>query len=106
MARETICPACGAPLMIPDNQDSMRCTFCGTELHISEEDGQAHFQVLSQPQPQKEALSRPAEELGNLMGGAQVYPGDMGSVEPPPIPEGRLPETMPAPQGVSRGAAV
>ncbi len=75
MTIETSCPACGAPLVFSGQQDEVSCTFCGAALHISQEDGQAHFRVISQPGPQKEVLSQPVETAVPIEpdGTAEVY---------------------------------
>ncbi len=75
MTIETSCPACGAPLEFSGQQDDVSCTFCGAALHISQEDGQAHFRVISQPGPQKEVLSQPVESAVPIepAGSAEVY---------------------------------
>jgi hypothetical protein len=99
MTQETICPACGAPLVYSGNQAMVRCTFCGADLNISQEDGQARFQVLAQPGPQKETLDKPVEGAGTLPGGARVYP----SV---PTTVAANPEIPLPPQPVSSEAAV
>jgi len=98
MALETRCPACGAPLVFSGNQDAVRCTFCGTDLKIVEENGQAQFRVLSQPEPQKEILDQPVES-------ARIMPGELLD-DPgiPPVVAGVADESFPA-QPVSTGAA-
>jgi hypothetical protein len=98
MTQETKCPACGAPLVYSGNQEVIHCTFCGTDLRVAEEDGQPHFQVLAQPEPQKEILDQPVEGAGSQPGGAQIYPAS-----PPATPFQETP--MPF-QPVLGGAAV
>jgi LSD1 subclass zinc finger protein len=92
MQKEIDCPACGAPLLISGDSTEVQCAFCGALLHISEEDGLAHFQVLGQPGPQKEALSKSKDELENLMGGAQIFPAESQSFS-----VDQQPAAMPAP---------
>src|SRR5512133_1568580 len=64
MAQQTICPACGAPIEYNGQEDQIRCPFCDTELKVVEEGDTTRFQVLSQPEPQKEVLSQPVEAPG------------------------------------------
>jgi hypothetical protein len=99
MTQETRCPACGAPLVYSGGQAVLRCTFCGTDLKISEEDGQAQFRVVAQPEPQKDILNQPLEGIGGRPGGAQVYP----QPSPAATPYTEMP--LPA-QPVSSGAAI
>lgn len=73
MTQETICPACGAPLVITSQEQDVHCTFCGADLHIDGEGGQAAFRVVNQPEPQKETLSKPVEGHGDVTTGARVY---------------------------------
>lgn len=62
MARETNCPACGAPLVYSGDQDEVVCGFCGAKVKVEEEAEQAaHFQVLDKPAPQSELLSQLVE---------------------------------------------
>jgi len=62
MARETNCPACGAPLEYSGDQDEVVCGFCGAKVKVEEESEQAaRFQVLDKPAPQSELLSQPVE---------------------------------------------
>jgi hypothetical protein len=103
MARETNCPACGAPLEYSGNQDVVICGFCGAKLEVQEEADQARFQILEKPAPQSEILAQPVSpkvvrdaedvkfDFGNPVAfepdqpessGAQVY---AGSVPTPPV---------------------
>lgn len=61
MARETNCPACGAPLEYGGDLDEVICGFCGAKVKVAEDAEQAHFQVLEKPGPQSELLSQPIE---------------------------------------------
>lgn len=61
MARETNCPACGAPLEYKGNQDEVICTFCGAKVKVEDEAEQTRFEVLEKPGPQSELLSQPVE---------------------------------------------
>lgn len=63
MTQQTICPACGAPVEYSEQQDMIRCGFCGAEFRINSEPDQPPYQILSQPGPQKEVLSQPAANL-------------------------------------------
>lgn len=77
MAHKTDCPACGAPVTYSGDKAVVNCTFCGAELKIIEEDGQTRFQVLSQPSPQHEVLSKPVEPAGG-QGRSMIYDASEG----------------------------
>lgn len=81
MAHKTDCPACGAPVTYSGDKAVVNCDFCGAELKVIEEDGQTRFQVLSQPSPQHEVLSKPVEPAGG-QGRSIIY--DAGEGIPPP----------------------
>lgn len=57
--KTTTCPACGAPLSYTEDQETLRCGYCDADLKIVREDGEETFQVIAQPEPQKEVLSHP-----------------------------------------------
>lgn len=60
MEQKTIaCPACGAPLKYSDEQDTMRCGYCDADLKIVRTDEDVTFEVIAQPEPQKEVLNKP-----------------------------------------------
>lgn len=59
MTQQTICPACGAPLEYAGEESVIRCGFCETDLSVIKENDAIRFQVLAQPEPQKEVLSQP-----------------------------------------------
>lgn len=60
MEQKTIdCPACGAPLEVSDQLEALRCGYCDADLKIIRVDDKVTFEVLSQPEPQKEVLDRP-----------------------------------------------
>jgi len=72
MSVQTTCPACGAPLEYAGEQDVVVCGFCNTEIQVVQDGEGPRFQVLSQPEPQKEVLSRPVNPIieGDMSGDA------------------------------------
>jgi hypothetical protein len=81
MTQQTTCPACGAPVEYSEQQDMIRCGFCGAEFRINNEPDQPPYQILSQPDPQKEVLSQPAAHLTDepFEGASTVSSTDAGS---------------------------
>jgi len=80
MATKSTCPACGAEFEHPDDQATVYCDFCGTELRLFEEDGVNQLRVVSQPEPQKDILTEQAhrqlsEEPDAQPEGKPVAPG-------------------------------
>lgn len=77
MEQKTIaCPACGAPLKYSGELETMRCGYCDADLKVVRVDDEVSFQVLSQPEPQKEVLKNPVIPQGSLTvdeGTAAVY---------------------------------
>jgi LSD1 subclass zinc finger protein len=64
MAERTFCPACSAPLEIPDGQETVECSFCNARFTVHIEDGdQILMEVASQPEPQKDVLSQQASRV-------------------------------------------
>lgn len=61
--KTTTCPACGAPLKYTEDQETLRCGYCDADLRIVRQDGDETFEVISQPEPQKEVLSQPVVPL-------------------------------------------
>ena len=60
MEQKTIaCPACGAPLKYSDEQETLRCGYCDADLKIVRTDDTTSFEVIAQPEPQKEVLNKP-----------------------------------------------
>lgn len=105
MTVQTNCPACGAPIEYSENQEVVVCSFCNTEIKVLEDGDSNRFQVLSQPEPQREVLSKPVEpasggdfagaflsgEVPAETGGTNSEPFDLGTpgqdVFSPPIQE-------------------
>lgn len=88
MTQQTICPACGAPLEYAGEESVIRCGFCETDLSVSKENDQIRFQVLAQPEPQKEVLSQPVIPVEP----EQALDAASPDVTPPDVtPEGDVP---------------
>lgn len=103
MTQETTCPACGAPLIITSPQDALRCAFCGADLVIQDEAGEAKFRVVGQPEPQKETLSKPVEpDLGEMdaQSTAEAERFQIPPVESVPQPPSFQPELSSSGAGV------
>lgn len=108
MAEQTFCPACGAPLEYTGPKDIVNCGFCNTELRVIRENGEVHFRVLSQPEPQKEVLSNLVEPLVETpVPGAEIFdlPGEHKAAfgGPTIVSNG---SSFTPPPGMSEGAQV
>jgi hypothetical protein len=84
MTEQTRCPACGAPLSAAEQQDVVICDFCNTAIRVIREDDEERFEVLSQPEPQKDVLSQPVDPLVEDVLFGESVPAD----EPVPASEG------------------
>jgi hypothetical protein len=86
MAQQTICPACGAPIVYSGEADEIRCPFCDAELQVVQEDGREVFRILSQPDPQKEVLSRPVEPANDVTNQPGGMRGSESVAQTVPVP--------------------
>jgi len=62
MEETMICPACGGPLAISQDQTEVSCGFCGADYQIVRQDGHTELVLQSQPGPQKESLTRQSDD--------------------------------------------
>jgi hypothetical protein len=93
--------------VVTGSKEMVRCTFCGADLSIEDESGQAAFRVINQPEPQKETLSKPVEGRGEPSAAARVY-AEPGMAETPARPPMQFDAPTPSfePDLVSSGANV
>jgi hypothetical protein len=95
--KTTTCPACGAPIKYTEDEETLRCGYCDADLRVVRKDGEELFEIISQPEPQKEVLSHPVIPQASATSETTGASAPSFFTEPPQSEPFRPEQPIPAP---------